>query len=115
MAATLLSQRKKCPGWLIVAGSVRQQEELAGEIEAWGGRCLVIPEAFRGSETVKADPDLEAEWLGSLASLVGQDRPSLVLVTEGVLGESFPARSWIQGALRKLGVGDRLDPLGLVE
>jgi len=98
-----------------VAGSVRQQEELAGEIEAWGGRCLVIPEAFRGSETVKADPDLEAEWLGSLASLVGQDRPSLVLVTEGVLGESFPARSWIQGALRKLGVGDRLDPLGLVE
>lgn len=115
LAATILSKRKNCPGWLIVTGSVRQQEELAGEIESWGGRCLVIPEAFRGSDTVKADPDLEAEWLGSLASLVGQDRPSLVLVTKGVLDEDLPARSWIQGALRKLVVGDRLDPLGLVE
>ena len=64
LAATVISQDKKGRSWLVVAGSVREQEELASEIEAWGGEVLIIPEAHRGEERVRADPDLEAEWLG---------------------------------------------------
>ena len=67
LAAVTLAQRESAPGWVLVAEHVRQQEELAAEIEAWGGEAVVVPEAFRGTEKVKPDPDLEAEWVASLA------------------------------------------------
>ena len=85
LVATVISQDKKERSWLVVAGSVREQEELASEIEAWGGEVLIIPEAHRGEERVRPDPDLEAEWLGSLARLVQGKKPRLVIVTERVL------------------------------
>ena len=115
LAAVLLARRSQVSGWLVVCENVRQQEDIAAEIEAWGERCLVIPEAFRGSEKVHPDPDLEAEWIGSLAALLGPDRPRIVLVTESVLTEELPKKEWIQSCLRRFAVGDRLDPLKMVE
>ena len=115
LAAVLLSRRSGPPGWLVVAENVRQQEDLAGEIESWGGDCVVIPEAFRGTEKVKPDPDLEAEWVGSLARLIEPDRPRLVLVTERVLEEKLPPPEWIKKSLRRISVGDTQDPIRLVE
>ncbi|NBR45532.1 MAG: transcription-repair coupling factor [Verrucomicrobia bacterium] len=115
LAAQILAQRKGSPGWVLVAEHIRQQEELAAEIESWGGEVVVIPEAFRGSEKVRPDPDLEAEWVGSLARLTEQSSPRLVLVTERVLSELLPPPDWIRGAIRQLAVGETLDPLRLVE
>ena len=80
----------------MVAEHVRQQEELAAEIESWGGDCVVVPEAFRGTEKVKPDPDLEAEWMGSLARLSEPERPRLVVVTGRVLEEKLPSPDWMR-------------------
>ena len=99
----------------MVAEHVRQQEELAAEIESWGGDCVVVPEAFRGTEKVKPDPDLEAEWMGSLARLTEAERPRLVVVTERVLEEKLPSPEWMRQSLRRIAVGDTRDPLRLVE
>ena len=115
LAAVLLAQRAGVEGWLLVCENIRHQEELAAEIEAWGGRCLVIPEAFRGSEKVRPDPDLEAEWIGALAGLVETERPKTVMVTEAVLGETLPSKDWVKGSLKKVAVGDRIDPGRLTE
>ena len=115
MAAVILAQRESAPGWVLVAEHVRQQEELAAEIEAWGGEAMVVPEAFRGTEKVKPDPGLEAEWVASLARLTEPNRPRLVLVTERVLSERLPSPDWIRKAIRQVTVGDALDPLQLVE
>jgi transcription-repair coupling factor (superfamily II helicase) len=115
LAAVLLSRRSGAPGWLVVAEHVRQQEELAAEIESWGGDCVVVPEAFRGTEKVKPDPDLEAEWMGSLARLTEAERPRLVVVTERVLEEKLPDPEWMRQSLRRIAVGDTRDPLRLVE
>ena len=115
LAAVILAQRESAPGWVLVAEHVRQQEELAAEIEAWGGEAVVVPEAFRGTEKVKPDPDLEAEWVASLARLTEPNRPRLVLVTERVLSELLPSPEWIRKAIRQVAVGDTLDPLQLVE
>ncbi|NBU68272.1 MAG: hypothetical protein EBS49_01360 [Verrucomicrobia bacterium] len=115
LAAQILAQRKGGPGWVLVAEHVRQQEELAAEIESWGGEVVVIPEAFRGSEKVRPDPDLEAEWVGSLARLTERCCPKLVLVTDRILSEPLPPPDWIRGAIRQLTVGDTLDPLRVVE
>ena len=115
LAAVLLSRRSGAPGWLVVAEHVRQQEELAAEIESWGGDCVVVPEAFRGTEKVKPDPDLEAEWMGSLARLTEAERPRLVIVTERVLEEKLPSPEWMRQSLRRIAVGDTRDPLRLVE
>ena len=52
LAAAILSKRATSGGWLILTENVRQQEELAAEIEAWGQEAVVIPEAFRGSDNV---------------------------------------------------------------
>jgi len=115
LAAVLLANRRESSGWLLVCENVRHQEEVAAEVESWGGRCLVIPEAFRGSEKVRPDPDLEAEWIGSLAELLQPERPRIVLVTEAVLAEVVPHPERIQSCLRRIAVGDRLDPLRLME
>jgi transcription-repair coupling factor (superfamily II helicase) len=100
---------------MVVAESVRHQEELAAEIEAWGGEVVVVPEAFRGTEKVKPDPDLEAEWIGSLARLTEPDRPRIVVVTNRVLAESLPEPSWIRRSLRRIAVGGEIDPWRLTE
>jgi len=115
LAAVILAQREIAPSWVLVVEHVRQQEELAAEIEAWGGEAVVVPEAFRGTEKVKPDPDLEAEWVASLARLTEPSRPRLVLVTERVLSELLPSPDWIRKAIRQVAVGDTLDPLQLVE
>ena len=67
MAAAILSERSNGSGWLLVTENVRQQEELAAEIESWGQDVVVLPEAFRGSENVRPDPELEAEWVGGVS------------------------------------------------
>jgi len=115
LAAVLLSNRREGSGWLMLCENVRQQDELAAEIEAWGGRCLVIPEAFRGSEKVRPDPDMEAEWIGSLAELLQPGRPRIVLVTEAVLAEKLPCPEWIRSRLLRIATRDPLDPLKFVE
>ena len=115
LAATILSRRTGVPGWLVVAENIRQQEELAAEIESWGGEAVIVPEAFRGTEKVKPDPDLAAEWLGALARLEETGRPTLLVVTERVLEESLPSPQWIKQSLKRFAVGDSLDPLLLVE
>jgi len=115
LAAVILSQRSGAPGWCLVAENVRQQEDLAAEIESWGGEAVVAPEAFRGTDQVKPDPDLEAEWTGALARLTEPDRPRLVVLTERVWQEALPSPEWIRKSLRRLQVGDVLDPLRLVE
>ena len=94
---------------------MREQEELASEIEAWGGEVLIIPGAHRGEERVRPDPDLEAEWLGSLARMVQGTKPRCVLVTERVLQEKHPAPEEIRKGMIQLKTGDILDPLHLVE
>ena len=115
LAAVILARRQTSPGWLVVAENIREQEELAAEIESWGGEVLVVPEAFRGSENVKPDPDLEAEWTGSLARFTESDRPRLVVVTERVLQEKLPTPDWIRKSLCRISAGDSADPLSLVE
>ena len=115
LAAVLLAQRPGTTGWLVVCENIRQQEELASEMEAWGGQCLVIPEAFRGSKKVRPDPDLEAEWIGALVGLLEKERPKIVIVTEALLGEPLPPKDWMQKGLKKIATGDRLDPVQLVE
>ena len=42
MAAAILSKRNSGSGWLLVAENVRQQEELAAEIESWGQDAVVL-------------------------------------------------------------------------
>ncbi|NBT89279.1 MAG: transcription-repair coupling factor [Verrucomicrobia bacterium] len=115
MAAVLLAGRTTGPGWLVVAENVRQQEELAAEIESWGGEAVLVPEAFRGSDKVRPDPDLEAEWVASLARLLDPGRPRIVVVTQRVMTEPVPAPAWIRAGHRRVSLGDTLDPLQLVE
>jgi transcription-repair coupling factor (superfamily II helicase) len=99
----------------VVVQSVREQEEMAAELEAWGEEALLIPEVHRGGEGVRPDSDLEAEWLGSLARLVGQPKPRLVIVTEGVLRAKQPHPDTIRKGLWRIETGTVLDPLQFVE
>jgi len=115
LAATILSKRSNGSGWLLVTENVRQQEELAAEIESWGLDVVVLPEAFRGSENVRPDPELEAEWVGALARLTGNQRPRLCVVTERILEESLPDPAWLRNSVRSVEVGATLDPLAWVE
>lgn len=115
MAAAILSKRNSGSGWLLVAENVRQQEELAAEIESWGQDAVVLPEAFRGSENVRPDPELEAEWVGALASLTASQRPRICVVTERILEESLPDPTWLQKSIRSVAVGNTLDPQAWVE
>ncbi|NCZ52608.1 MAG: hypothetical protein EBY81_01705, partial [Verrucomicrobia bacterium] len=115
LAAVVLAEDKKMRGWVVVAGSVREQEEIASQIEAWGGDALVVPEAHRGKEGVRPDADLEAEWLGSLARLTLEERPRCVVVTEQVLAEKHPSPAEIQRGMFRVKKGDALDPLQFVE
>jgi len=115
LATAILSKRSNGSGWLLVAENVRQQEELAAEIESWGQDPVVLPEAFRGSENVRPDPELEAEWVGALARLTGSQRPRLCVVTERIFEESLPDPAWIRNSVRSVEVGATLDPLAWVE
>jgi transcription-repair coupling factor (superfamily II helicase) len=115
LAAAILSKRNSGSGWLVVAENVRQQEELAAEIESWGQDAVVLPEAFRGSENVRPDPELEAEWVDALARLTASHRPRLCVVTERILEESLPDPAWLRNSIRSVEVGTTLDPLGWVE
>ncbi len=115
LAAVVLAEDKKMQGWVVVTGSVREQEEIASQIEAWGGDVLVVPEAHRGKEGVRPDADLEAEWLGSLARLTLEERPRCVVVTEQVLAEKHPSPAEIQRGMFRVKKGDALDPLQFVE
>ena len=83
--ALALARHGPGEGWLVVVQGVREQEEMAAELEAWGEEALPVPEVHRGGNGVRPDSDLEAEWLGSLARFVGQPKPRIVIVTEGVL------------------------------
>ncbi|MEY5062442.1 MAG: hypothetical protein RLZZ112_406, partial [Verrucomicrobiota bacterium] len=115
MAATILSKRNSGSGWLVVAENVRQQEDLAAEIESWGQDAVVLPEAFRGSENVRPDPELKAEWIDALARLTARHPPRLCVVTERILEESLPDPAWLRNSIRSVEVGTTLDPLGWVE
>ena len=94
---------------------MREQEEMASELEAWGENPLLVPEVHRGGEGVRADPDLEAEWLGALGRLVGESKPRLVIVTEGVLKAKQPDPREVKKGLRRIVSGEGLDPLKFVE
>ena len=115
LLALALARHRQGAGWLVVVQSVREQEEMAAELEAWGEEALLIPEVHRGGEGVRPDSDLEAEWLGSLARLVGQPKPRLVIVTEGVLRAKQPDPNTIRKGLWRIETGTVLDPLQFVE
>ena len=115
LLALALVQNRTGSGWLVVVGSVREQEEMASELEAWGENPLLVPEVHRGGEGVRADPDLEAEWLGALGRLVGESKPRLVIVTEGVLKAKQPDPRAVKKGLRRIVSGEGLDPLKFVE
>ena len=114
LLALALVQNRTGSGWLVVVGSVREQEEMASELEAWGENPLLVPEVHRGGEGVRADPDLEAEWLGALGRLVGESKPRLVIVTEGVLKAKQPDPRAVKKGLRRIVSGEGLDPLKFV-
>ena len=114
LAVTLISVSQKA-GWLVVARGPKEQEEMASEIEAWGGDPLVIPEAYRGEEKVRPDPDLQAEWIGALGRCLENPRPRLILVTEQVLREKHPRPHLVAQGTRKIQRGDLVDPMELSE
>ena len=114
LAVNLVKESKK-KGWLVVVQGAKEQEELAAEIEAWGGDPLVIPEAYRGSEKVHPDADLQAEWIGALGRCLETPRPKLILVTEQVLQERHPTPDLVAQGLRQIRCGDLLDPMRLME
>ena len=114
LAVNLVPQSKN-DGWLIVTSGPKEQEELAAEIEAWGGEPLVIPEAYRGEENIRPDPDLQAEWIGSLGRCLATPSPRLILVTAQVLREKHPHPDLVKHGLRKIQHGDVFDPLELTE
>lgn len=115
LLAVALSQYRRGKGWLVVVESVREQEEMAAELEAWGEKPLLIPERHGGGEGVRPDPDLEAEWLGALGKLVGKERPALLIVTQGVLRAKQPDPEAVRKGLKVIRVGAEMDPLQLVE
>ena len=110
-----LAAESKKEGWLVVARGPKEQEELGVEIEAWGGEPLVIPEAYRGDEKVRPDPDLQAEWIGALGRCLEKPHPRLILVTEQVLREKHPVPELVAKGLRNIQRGEILDPLELTE
>ena len=114
LAVNLVSESNK-EGWLLVVEGPKEQEELAAEIEAWGGEPLVIPEAYRGDEKVRPDPDLQAEWIGSLGRCLTNPPPRLIVVTARVLREKHPHPDLLKEGRRKIQHGDVLDPLELTE
>ena len=107
LLALALVRNRTGSGWLVVVESVRDQEEMASELEAWGEDPLLVPEMHRGGEGVRADPDLEAEWLGALARLVGERKPRLVIITEGVLRAKQPDPNAVRKGLRRIVIGGR--------
>ena len=115
LAAVVLAQDKKIAGCLVVAGGVREQDEMAAQMEAWGGDILLVPEAHRGKEGVRPDADLEAEWLGALARLTSKDKPRGVVVTDQVQEEKHPSPAEIKKGMFYVKKGDALDPLLFVE
>ena len=96
LAGVVLAQDTKIAGCLVVTGGVREQDEMAAQMEAWGGDVLLVPEAHRGKEGVKPDADLEAEWLGALARLTSEIKPRGVVVTEQVQEEKHPSPAEIK-------------------
>lgn len=75
----------------------------------------MIPEAYRGSEKVHPDADLQAEWIGALGRCLATPCPKLILVTEQVLQEKHPTPHLVAKGLRQIRCGDLLDPMRLME
>ena len=115
LLALALARHRQGVGWLVVVQSVREQEEMASELEAWGEEPLLVPEAHRGSEGVRPDPDLEAEWLGALGRLVQEPQPRLVIVTEAVLQAKQPNPQDVRKGLQKITTGAEIEPLQFVQ
>ena len=115
LLALALSRHRQGAGWLVVVQSVREQEEMASELEAWGEEPLLVPEAHRGSEGVRPDPDLEAEWLGALGRLVQEPKPRLVIVTEAVLQAKQPNPQDVRKGLQRITTGAEIEPLQFVQ
>ena len=111
----LLNRESRRDGWLVVVQGLKEQEELAAELEGWGLEPLVIPEAFRGNEKVRPDPDLQAEWLGALGRWIEKPAPKLVVVTEAILREKQPRPEVVRAGFRSIERGAEIDPLILME
>ena len=43
LLALALARHRQGAGWLVVVQSVREQEEMASELEAWGEEPLLVP------------------------------------------------------------------------
>ena len=114
LVVNLMHESKK-EGWLVVVEGPKAQEELAAELEAWGGEPLVIPEAYRGENKVRPDPDLQAEWIGALGRCLAKPQPRLILVTAQVLREKHPHPDLMAKGIRIVRLGDLLDPMELTE
>lgn len=79
---------------LLVVDSIRKQEEIASDLEAWGSKVLFIPEVESFSQESSIDPDLLSERLAVLKELANSGK-KLVLVTEKALRQSVPSLATI--------------------
>lgn len=74
---------------LLLAADVRQQEELANDLEAWGMPALFLPEPPAAEEEALPDPDARAEWWAALREMASTPAP-LVLATQALMDRPLP-------------------------
>ena len=101
---------------LVLAGSPRQADQLAGEIAFFGGpqlEVLLLPDA----ETLPWDafsphPDITSRRLAALARLPSLPRGVVVTATQTLL-QRLPPPAWTATQGLDIATGDRLDPVRL--
>lgn len=75
---------------VIIAPTIKWQEEMADFLASWGFQPLFYPEILESDEKNISDPDLQAERMQVLNALI--QRPNqLILTTEKALTQSTPS------------------------
>ncbi|MEM9399267.1 MAG: transcription-repair coupling factor [Verrucomicrobiota bacterium] len=97
---------------LAVVDSIKHQDELASELEAWGAQVLFFPEMEDMIEDTPKDPDLMAERyrvLNNLSTVDDSNGVAVVVTTEQALQQSLPATTNLQDAFMAVIKGESYD------
>ncbi|MFH1067349.1 MAG: transcription-repair coupling factor [bacterium] len=100
---------KKTPPVIVIAPSIKWQEEIASHFEAWQLPHLFYPETTKSSAASLADPDLRAEKMAVLHALTAQPNV-LVLTTAAALDQPVPSPEKIKAGKIALRQGEKISP-----
>lgn len=100
--------------FIVMVPSIKIQEEIASDLEAWNTPYLLFPEAIRSVKNSIPDPEIEALRFQALRQ-IQKNKPQILLITQDSLQEKIPILdSQNAQAQLTIKIQQTIDPLELV-